>query len=487
MYMLLAGLLLMQLPFMVADPDFNLSHSRDAHSDEGLNTSQVRNFVNYGYVSAWECDNLIKNPLFNVLMAGPFFAFGTRLWVGRGTVLLFVLATLFFISRNRTLRWFWMLFIPVTLLQFHIFSYARFSMAEMVAISCILSSVYHCFRFIQRPEPGKRKKHLILAILFSSLAWYFKIQFIYMLFFVPLVFIAWWIKKIWTTRQVNQPGFILALTCITLSIGFVAAYYFAWYLPLKAPYTYIMNNQASNRFGEPEHLWPIISENYNRYFTQRFLTPLLFVFYLSVIPGILFYFFSPGKVFRALFPVALCWILLESHKLAIHFVPSRYLVSSYVAIGLFSTTVIYEALRRFILSGKVSALKRYAGWITLTSVLWLMYNYAITYNATLHQRTFNIHAVNSYLSHYNLKGLTVAGPWAPSLTWDTKARAVPVWSGFLNDKNIIQNLDPVIIFSEPDEADSEQAFKKDGIDLSLADSVKSYKIGRWPVNLYWMN
>lgn len=485
-YVLLAISLLLHFPFIHSDPDFHLSHSRDAHSDEGLNTSQIRNFVNYGYIDPKECDNLIKNPLFNVILAGPLFAFGTKLWVGRLTVWMFVFITVLFLSTNRSLRWMWLIFIPITLFQFHVFSYSHFSMAEMIAVSFILLSIHHAFQFTQRIEKTKREKHLALAILFSTLAWYTKIQFLYMLLFVPLIFMLWFIKILITTRKMSKDVIRLLLISTFLPLGFIAAYYLGWFLPLKEPYVYIMQNQASGRFAEWEFLKPIILENYNRYFTQPFLTPLLYLFYIALPTGILLYFINPGKVFKSLFPISLLWVILESHKLAIHFVPSRYLVSGYVAIGLLVSIVMVESLQRFIFSEKKKPSIRYLGWISFVSLLWLFYNHGISYTGLLNRRTYQIYQVNQYLSQFQTQGITAAGPWAPSLTWNTKIRAVPVWSGFLNDRNIEEKLNPVIIFSEPDEADSEQAFMKDGIDLSKADSVKHFQIGRWPVNLYWM-
>ncbi|MBS1659148.1 MAG: hypothetical protein JST18_13760, partial [Bacteroidetes bacterium] len=61
-------LILLHFPFLHADPDYFISIGRDAFTDEGLNTSQLRNYINHGYLSFDECDNLIKSPLFNLLL-----------------------------------------------------------------------------------------------------------------------------------------------------------------------------------------------------------------------------------------------------------------------------------------------------------------------------------------------------------------------------------------------------------------------------------
>ena len=44
--------ILTQVPFVSSDPDFNISESRDANTDEGLNSCQIRNFVNHGDLNA---------------------------------------------------------------------------------------------------------------------------------------------------------------------------------------------------------------------------------------------------------------------------------------------------------------------------------------------------------------------------------------------------------------------------------------------------
>ena len=93
----IVGLLLaLHLPFLMSDPDPVVSElSRGPWTDEGLNTIQVRNFINHGYLSLSECDNLIKTPFFGFVLV-PFYSLpGTDIWVGRAVVLGAVLLVLF--------------------------------------------------------------------------------------------------------------------------------------------------------------------------------------------------------------------------------------------------------------------------------------------------------------------------------------------------------------------------------------------------------
>src|SRR4029078_7292880 len=89
-------LLLLLLHFLVlhSDPDYNLSIGRDAFTDEGLNTSQLRNYINHGYLSFDECDNLVKTPLFNLILFPSLKFFGTHLIVARVTILLLLVFVL---------------------------------------------------------------------------------------------------------------------------------------------------------------------------------------------------------------------------------------------------------------------------------------------------------------------------------------------------------------------------------------------------------
>lgn len=95
---------ILQIPFLKADPFVSLSqNSRDAFTDEGLNTSQIRNWVNWGDLNVWECDNLIKTPLFNALLAVSFKIFGNYWLTGRLTVLLCAAMFLFIAGYIQTM------------------------------------------------------------------------------------------------------------------------------------------------------------------------------------------------------------------------------------------------------------------------------------------------------------------------------------------------------------------------------------------------
>jgi hypothetical protein len=132
-----------------------------------------------------------------------------------------------------------------------------------------------------------------------------------------------------------------------------------------------------------------------------------------------------------------------------------------------------------------------AKYLFLTGIvitaLFLIAN-SIHYSFLLGRRTYNIEAINNYFSSV-LKNShqPVMGPWAPTATWDCKARCIPVWKNFMNDKDIINRFHPQAILSEPNEDESNQAYSSQGINLNqLADSTREFELGRWNVIVYWI-
>src|SRR5688572_14675694 len=87
--------LLLHLPFFNADPDTNISFSRDAFTDEGLYTSQVRNYLLTGEFHLEESDAAVKTPLFSGLMLSLFFVTGIHLITSRILVLFICLAVFY--------------------------------------------------------------------------------------------------------------------------------------------------------------------------------------------------------------------------------------------------------------------------------------------------------------------------------------------------------------------------------------------------------
>ncbi len=478
-WMLLLFLVILQLPFLNADPDLYLSHSRDAHSDEGLNTIQLRNYINHRYLSAWECDNLMKNPLFNLVLFLPFKIFGTKLLVGRLTILFFTLGTLFFMGLKKNWRMWLVWTIPVVFLQFHVFQYMHFSLAEMMSVSCILLGMFGLVNMWDEKDTSRKIKYLVLGLMFLIFSWYSKIQFVYIGVVAFVFLLIYILHQIIQNKKITGSVVWVIVFSVLVSGVMIWIYYKFWYLEYKEPFEYIMKNQTGNRFPPAKYFWGVIEENLNRYFTTPFVQPVWIGFLISLPLGIYVWIKSDNKLFKRILLFSLVWFIIELHKIEIQHVPSRYLLSGYVAMLCFVSTTVYGFW-------EITA-KKSLRIITITTVLMLVGTHLYNYSGALINRTYRVKNINEYMQQYDTRNMVVLGPWAPTVTWNTKMRSLPVWKDFLNDKNISTTYAPDIVVTEPGEADSDGAFCADGYDIvNEADSVKKTWIGKWPVHIYWM-
>src|SRR5688572_10235685 len=273
-WLLLLFLVVLQIPFLQADPDLYLSHSRDAHSDEGLNTIQLRNYINHGYLSAWECDNLMKNPLFNLVLFIPFKIFGTKLLVGRLTILFFTLGSLFFMGFRKDWRKWLTWIIPIVFLQFHVFQYMHFSLAEMMSVSCILLGMFGLVNMWDEPDRRIKLRYLVLGLSFLMFAWYTKIQFVYVGVIAFVYILIFLIHQIIQQKKLSGNTAWVLVFSILVPLLWAWIYYQFWYLEYKEPFEYILKNQTGNRFPPSKYFWGVIGENLRRYFTTPFVIPV---------------------------------------------------------------------------------------------------------------------------------------------------------------------------------------------------------------------
>jgi hypothetical protein len=203
---------------------------------------------------------------------------------------------------------------------------------------------------------------------------------------------------------------------------------------------------------------------------------------LSFVLGIFLFVRNSSESFQVMFVITSLWMIIELHKLTMVYLPSRYLVSYYFAAGLMSSTVLAEALSK---QGYTIIHSR-AGLVML--ILFLAGN-IYQYAEIFQRRTFNVQAINNYFSSIiKNPDQPVLGVWSTNATWDCKARCIPVWKDFMNDKDVFNHFHPQAILSEPNEDESNHAFSSQGIDLkAMADSSRTFEIGRWEVNVHWFH
>lgn len=478
-YALLFLVFVLHLPFLTADPDYYLSDSRDAFTDEGLNTSQLRNYINHGQLDFYECDNLIKTPLFNGLLFLPLKIFGTQHIVARITILLSIILLLFISMRITYLKSVVAILSITTLMQYFVFQYSHFSLSEMISTASIMVGIFLLYQYIENRI--LYKNHLLFASVFMAIAYYAKIQFIYIMPLIPIVmFVSICLKK---KQPLNYkgPGIKDFATSMLWMFLLFTIYLLFWYWPYHEIFNYVLNEEASGKYATLFLMPRTVAFNIiNVLFSSRTWSANLF-FAISFITGCMLFFKSRDRHYRILFTLVVAWLIVESHKFTMIYLPARYLVSYYFAAGLMSSIVIHQILHL----QKKSKHWKFAGAALL---LLFVTNNFIDYVSIFKNREFKISEVNKYLEsgmakpHQNL----ALGPWAPSLTWECKAISKPVWYQFFNDDRLLEQ-NPRIVISEPGEADSNQAYSLQNISLEhYADSSRTFSIGKWMVTVFWM-
>lgn len=476
--LLLLVFLAAQIPFLQADPHVDVAPtSRDAFTDEGLNTSQVINRVNHGEWVIDECDNLIKTPLFSLWLFPGYRLFGTSSFVGHLWVLLGCVALWgFFARRHPVLPWVMGVFLALGLLQYHLFQYSRFTMAEVTASSLVLVALGFALRFGQ----SRRWADWVWAGLFLWAAVFTKNQFGYVVLLLPV----WGLTvqavygKLWSARTLAVLG-----CSVLIGVAGAGLYYCVWYLPVKPTYDYVMANQASGRFIPISQISEMVVQ-VKAFFVASYTRSYA---WCMVLGGLLFlanFFGSKNKVYRLLSLLALVWAWVELHKFAMWFVPSRYLVSLLFAWGLFLSIQVVWAVKNALDKGWFA---RLGAGLALVAALFLFATHVYHWQRLYRERQFVMHETNLRLSKIDFGNRPVMGPWAPALARETGAKVIPVWYQYFNDKDLFQKHHPKVIVSEWDEGDSDGAYKKQGIDLvQLADSVHEVQVARFRLLIYYL-
>jgi hypothetical protein len=478
-FIILGLIFLAHLPFIGADPDRNMAVGRGPFTDEGLNTSQVRNWVNQGELNLSECDNLLKTPLLGFPLALTYKIFGVSHQVSRLHVLVLVFLCLFIIGIDDKNRLLMLIFSLIALLQYPIFQSSHFSMAEMLSVAAILLSIHFFSRSFD--EIGNSKsgiRQIIIAGAFLSLSYFIKIQFIYIVPLIPIVLIiCWYTTNYHLRKMIVRQGIII----ITSLIVFLVLYILAWYLPNKKAYDYMMAHQ-SGEFTLSGKTWEYIGFNIGYHFLKGSVQWFVYIFFFLMVAGILLLKRTKSMRYPVLFISSLVWFILESHKLMMVYLPTRYQVSLIASMGLLMSVVLAE-----LFTNPAEKLKLYARSLAVMMLLIMTAINGYNYIDTLNNRTYAIRDANEYLARSLNKDDVILGAWAPSLTWASGSKTLPVWNHFLNYQDPIANFHPRAVIAETDEQDSEQAWSSQGIDLrALSDSTRTVKIGKWDLRIFWI-
>jgi len=471
--------LAVQVPFLNADPHTDIAPtSRDAYTDEGLNTSQVINRVNHGHWVIDECDNLIKTPLFSLWLFPAYSLFGTSAAVGHMWLLLGCMLLLWAFSRKHgSLPWVAGVFLLLSLTQYHLFQYIRFTMGELSACFLVLVAAAYALRY----GNGRSLWDLVWAGLFLWAAVFVKNQFGYVLLLLPVWALA---AQLVNGRLWHRHTFTALLTACTVLLLGAAFYYVAWYLPVKDTYDYVMRDQASGRFIPRELLRELGTMQAKAFLRTPYMRYYAALCLLAAGVFVLNFFGSKNRNYRLLSLFSLAWAVLELHKFAMRAVPSRYLTPLLFAWGLFAAVQLVWAVKNALDKGTFARLVA-GGFVSVALCVFVLQ--LVQLRKLYDERQFVIHETNLMLSKVDFGDRPAVGPWAPALARETGARVLPVWYGYFNDKDILRKLNPKVVVSEKNEDDSGGAFKNDGINLAaLADSVKEVKVARYEILIYYL-
>jgi hypothetical protein len=481
LFFILTGIIFSShLPFIDADPDRNMSVGRGPFTDEGLNTIQIRNWINNGDLDLSECDNLLKTPLLGFPLAVTYKIFGTSHIVSRLHILVLLILALLVIGLDEKHRWIIIIFSFITLLQYQVFQSSHFSMAEMLSVAVILLSIHFLARsFDMDFSQIIRTRQAVLSAIFLSLSYFIKIQFIYLILLLPLVLlIRWFTTNYFVRRLIIRQGFAITATLLF----FLLVYLLAWYLPNKKAYDFMMAHQ-SGEFNFSMKIWEYIRFNLDYHFLHGWFQWFAYFFLAMMIMGFIMLKRSKSKRYPVLFFSALAWFFLELHKLTMVYLPTRYQVSLFASMGLLMSIVLFELMH-----WPVARTRNLVRWATVAVITVMTAINGYNYFDAINHRTYVISDTNKYLATHLAKDDVVLGAWAPSLTWDSRSRAIPVWNNFLNYQDPVSKFHPKAVVAEIDEQDSEQAWSSQGISLQeLSDSVRTVKIGQWEVIIYWMD
>lgn len=469
--LLLTGWLVLHLFFLSADPGVHIGPSRDAWTDEGIYTAQIRNYVNHGQLNIQENPAFFKSPVFSLLLYFPFKLAGTYLETARFSVLMYVIVFLLFFIRKKPDRLFFTIAFVFVFCHILIFTYSHLAMAEILGIMFIISAIYTLKSWPLKDSFMGRLKVIFISLAFFFLAFLTKAMFFYMLFFIPCVFLIVSIKS--TLFKSTPPKYYLYFFSISLMavVLFILIYWSIWIIPRNEWALNVINYEGMNRF-------PFINDIpgtvkfwiLNIHFDSiHVFHSIVFLFTLTFF--LLLYFFKrisfrwPGNLW-------FIWLLFELLKLCMKDHPPRYQISLIAASGFLIAYIVNQMMvnqQKWIKYSAIFLVSLYSGKF-IGDIRWLLEN-----------RTYSIQSANNYIQKFTNDKDIVMGPWAASLSWNEKAYCIPIWRGYMNDIDIIKTYNPSIIISESDQEDSNSAFLKDNIELN---GGKIFNIGGRKVEVY---
>lgn len=467
-YLILLFFFITQIPFLQADADLNLSHSRGAWTDEGLYTLQLRNWLNTGIWNLHETDAFLRAPLFNALLLPSFLVAGTGWLVARLTILLLVVVTGMVLIRLNTFKHLTLLILPALLFNPVVFHYSHLAMTEIPA-TCFLLLALAVFK---HSIETKKTMHLLLANALVAVAVFMKISFVYAAAILPVTTTILFMAASGTEKNFFKKQVLISVCSL---IGIALLFYAVWYLPNKTYLAKIAAIQSELKFDNNLHdLWERIKFTHNLYREDVFMGYSVYLFYVTVLLLAALLWKRKKITEHPLLLFCLVWLALELVKFINVYLPSRYLISTAVVNMLVFFVLLYELKWPRVLQS-ASLLLFGIGFTMIT----------LSYS----NRTFQIKEANAYFKQTLKQNHTSAvGNWASVCCWDSKVYSRYCVKDYANQHELLLKPKVQLILTETDEGESAGAFAAIGYNLQAhSDSAVTFKIANWQVKGYWMS
>ena len=378
--------------------------TQEEPDDEGLYASQIKNLVNHGVFNLKENSTFVRGPVFNVVQLPFFLIFGTNLLVARLITLLLTLLALFLFLKDEKFRSFGIFLSLFALIEFHIFQFAHYALAEMVCIDFIMLGLYFLLKAIDREEGKGTMRMLLLASLFMLLCYATKIQFLYVAALIPVTTFFMAVSTSVKERKLTTKHYAVFAWSFLFSIAFAALYYLLWYLPNKEFYDYVMASESAGRYNATFALMKLdVQFNWEHLLWIKDLKVLISHFFVALGLSLFFFLLKKKKAVHAVIALfSLSWIIIELYKIPMLYLPNRYLLSLFFAMGVFISAFYAELTIYF---------KKIKYLLFAIAIAFGIYNLSY-YKEALSRRSYQLTAVNDYMSNYDLKEKPVIGVWA---------------------------------------------------------------------------
>jgi len=476
--LLLAAIAILHAFFINSDPDTNADPAtRGAFTDEALYSMQSRNYVVSNEFSLTENDTWIQGPVYGALQIAAYKIFGVRMSVARTITIAAMLLILLFSFWATQTRKIILCLAAFGFTEFHLFSFSHYALPYMISLSMVVLGAILFVHAVTSERRSENIKFSVLCVIALLMAFAVKVSFFYA-FFIPLLssLLLFLLERKPEQKVKKRRTFVILLIVIAIAM---LVYVALWYLPHKSFFDYVV-------FGHVEALIPgtygeIMYDLKFNFMNRIWGTHLRYIFLLFTASAIAAGYLLHERKFtnsqKALLVFALAWILIETHRFAMWYLPFRYILGLIISCFLFMSVVAVAFWENM---GKLR-------YLLIIPVLMVFYVNGKDYAASYSSRTTVISEANKYFSSVPFNHKNVIGAWAPCLNWESDAKVLPVWDKYLHYKDPVKSYSPVAIVAEAKEDDSNQAFVKQGVQLNeISDSLKMFKIGAFQVNVFWL-